>query len=184
MKNRGVPTVALARARPLARLCGRLRAIDALTLGAIAAVVLVVSLPRLRDFALRENEADALRLTGRLADVVRAAEPGVRRADLRELIGLAPALSRQLDDAEFLDDGRCLRRHGYLFAAVAEDAAAAGDLWIAAWPWKHGRTGRVAFAWTAELGLVGHPNADGAFSGVAARPPRPDAAWRRIARAR
>lgn len=181
MKNRRVPTVAIPRARSLARLRGGLRAIDALTLGAIAAVVLVVSLPRLRDFALRENEADALRLTGRLADLVSSSEPALRTADVRELLDQAPALAKQLDDAEFLAGGRRLRRHGYLFAAVAAEA---GAPWIAAWPWKHGHTGRAAYAWTAELGLVGHPNADGAFSGLAAPPPRPDAGWRRIARER
>ena len=43
-----------------------MRALDALTLAAVALVVLLVSLPRLEDLAIRENEADAARLAKRL----------------------------------------------------------------------------------------------------------------------
>jgi hypothetical protein len=170
-----------------------MRAVDALTLAAVALVVLLVSLPRLRDLALRENESDAAWLAGRLAALCVQDET----LPLQALLERDPLLDRQVDDAEFLDGGRVLRRHGYLFEVLSvppvggpgeqgageqgERAEAAGRA-VRAWPWEAGRTGRVALVWTPQSGLIGHLNGDGRWSGT--RPPPPGAVggegWRRV----
>jgi hypothetical protein len=150
-----------------------MRAVDALTLAAVALVVLLVSLPRLRDLALRENEADAAWLARRLGELSVQDEAPT----LGELFGRQGSLRRLAEDAELIEGGRVLRRHGYLFELLPGPRRA-----VRAWPWEAGRTGRVALLWTPEVGLVGHPNHDGRWSGD--RPPRPEAAggdgWRRV----
>lgn len=161
---------------------GRMRAVDALTLAAVALVVLLVSLPRLRDLALRENESDAAWLTGRLAELCVEHDA----LELEALVERAPLLDRQLEDVEYLEGGRVLRRHGYLFEVLALEggAADAATRAVRAWPWEAGRTGRVALLWTPDGGLLGHPNEDGRWSGE--HPPRPEdaarAGWRRVRR--
>jgi hypothetical protein len=77
-----------------------------------------------------------------------------------------PDLSRSLSDAEFLQRGTLLRRHGYLFevtrlapglgVAAAPLALLYGEqglrkstLAIRAWPWVHGTSGETAFLVTA-----------------------------------
>jgi hypothetical protein len=142
-----------------------MRALDALTLCAIAAVVLLVSLPRLREFALRENESDAQSLVKRLGDSLNA-QPAPA-ADVRALLESTASLSRQLDDAELSPDGRTLRRHGYLFELAREG----GEPAVRAWPWKHGQTGVAAFCWSASRGLTVDANRSGAWSGPDHPPP-------------
>jgi len=179
----------LRRGRP--RLRGQLRAVDVLTLAAVALVVLLVSLPRLRDLALRENEGDAVWLMRRLVELCAKADG----ADLQALVEAEPRVGRLLDDAEFLERGRILRRHGYLFEVLDGsvdrpqsgqeplDGSATTAQWaVRAWPWEAGRTGRLALLWTPQSGLVGHLNEQAEWSGT--RPPSPGAAgaegWRRI----
>lgn len=170
-----------------------MRAVDTLTLAAVGLVVLLVSLPRLRDLALRENEADAAWLVTRLADACGQSEAH----EVQALIRGVPALDRQVDDAEFLEGGRLLRRHGYLFEVVqleplelevgagstgSDPVAAHAPRAIRAWPWQAGRTGRMALVWTAASGVVGDPNPGGRWSGQA--PPDPESAvaeaWRPV----
>lgn len=170
------PSTLPARARS-----GALRPQAAGTLVAIATVVLLVSLPRLRDFALRENEGDAKRLVARLA-LVDAREargsPGeaAPARSIQELIEAHPGLGRQLDDAEFLEDGRLLRRHGYLFDLAVDPE---GTRALRGWPWEHGRTGWAAFAWVEGRGLFAGRNEAGTWSGPG-RPPELEeiARWR------
>ena len=141
--------------------------IDRLTLVAIALVVVLVTLPVLRRFGVRENERDAMRMLRILS--AEPASGGQRGATtLAELAAVDTTLARRLEDLERRDDGR-LRRHGYLFDVAR---LATGEPVLLAWPWEHGQTGRGAFAWTPRRGLVGHPNADGRFSGPEA-PPEP-----------
>jgi hypothetical protein len=175
------PSTLPARAR-----AGALRPQAAGTLVAIATVVLLVSLPRLRDFALRENEGDAVRLVTRLGAI--GEREGAR--SIRELIEGQPALARQLDDAEFLEDGTLLRRHGYLFDLAADSSALPGPSGasgapraVRAWPWAHGRTGFAAFAWLSGRGLTAHANTEGLWSGPL-RPPGLEeiALWSRFER--
>jgi len=170
--------------RPGSRsLRGRLRAVDALTLAAVALVVLLVSLPRLRDLALRENESDAVWLARRLAELsTEDLTPQAGGRAVRELVESRPLLKRQIDDVEYLGGGRVLRRHGYLFEVLALDSGSKPRRVVRAWPWQAGHTGRVALVWSPETGLLGHENADGRWSGDC--PPPSEAAagqgWRRV----
>lgn len=147
-----------------------MRALDVLTLCAVALVVLLVSLPRLADLAVRENEGDARWLTERLGE--RCATVEVAPRDVRALLEGQPTLTRLLDDAEYLEGGRLLRRHGYLFELVAADGPS-GDCGVAAvraWPWRFERTGRQAYLWRCGEPLRTHDNAHGRWSGPE-RPP-------------
>ena len=86
----------------------------ALSLLAVVAVLVVVSLPRLRGLALQENEVDARGTALMLARALRGIEPRPdRKPALRELLR-RPEL-RGLADVEVLAEGTLLRRHGYLF---------------------------------------------------------------------
>jgi len=143
---------------------GRLRTMDVLTLAAVALVVLLVSLPRLEDLAIRENEDDAARLALRLAVLAEDGGP----APVESLLASAPDLAQRLDDVEMLSEGRVLRRHGYLFEVLPGEGPAES---LRIWPWEYGRTGRVAFVWTPEGGLLVHANAAASWTGPGGPPP-------------
>ena len=165
--------------------------LDALTLVAVGVVVLLVSLPRLREFALDENEGDARRLVAHLGELLahpvhaaEAPEPEVSNVEtlnVEQLVQGSRELSRQLDDAEFLDQGRLLRRHGYLFE-LAPRANAGPATCVRAWPWHYRQTGLAAFAWTPDSGLQSHANDGGLWSGPEQPPSAPDPAsgWKVI----
>jgi hypothetical protein len=135
--------VAVAGAEPRAR--HGLRAIDLLTLSLIVLVVALVSLPRLFDFARRENEEDAVWLVraaleelGSIGAETRTAS--ARPATLGELFARSPRLARQFRDRRLLEGGRLVHHHGYLFELVTE----AGGERVLGWPTHHGRTGVAA----------------------------------------
>jgi hypothetical protein len=135
----------------------------AVSMVAVIAVLILVSLPRLQAFALEENEADAAALTrvlGRALADERPAPPSL--AGLVEEAGLDPAH----DDLEWLEGGRLLRRHGYLFELPAHPAGTA----LRAWPWTYGDTGRAAFVFRRAQGVLRHGNPSGAWTGPG-RPP-------------
>jgi len=163
-------------------------ALSTLTIVAVVLVMVLVSLPRLRGFALRQNEQDALLTTrllaGELADV--PLDAGSLEVLVRE-----HALGPELADAEYLAAGTLLRRHGYLFLRVpwspppggpgsprAVRAAERGPedgpgCAVLAWPWRAGRTGTAAFLGVGSELLLGHPNRDLGASGPDAPPPGP-----------
>src|SRR5262245_6000217 len=150
----------------------RLRAVSlggALSLAAVVAVLVLVSLPRLQAFALAENETDAAALTrelGRaLAEVEPPAGPTAAAPALAEL-ALAAGLDGARDDVEWIDAGRVLRRHGYLF----DLCACPGGPLLRAWPWAYGDTGHAAFVFRPAEGVLRHGNASGDWSGPR-RPP-------------
>ncbi len=145
------------------------RFIDGAVLGLIALVVVLVSLPRLRRFALRENESDAIRALRVLADDALADQDALRTCDLGALLAASSSHRVRLEDVEVLEGGR-LRRHGYLFGAVEQ---APGRRVLLAWPWNHGSTGLAAFAIEPGADPLGLANEDGRFSGPE-RPPPPD----------
>ncbi len=166
---------------------------SAVTLGAIGAVLVLVSLPRLRGFVVRENEVDALGAVTLLADSLTAEPPGT---SIESLVRGA-ALARRLPDATFLDAGRLMECHGYLFdlvelepgAGVAEGVRAAAPAGSAgravrAWPAVAGETGTSALLATTGGTVLGHPNAALAFGGRLAPPPPPareaDRGWRAL----
>jgi len=77
------------------------------------------------------------------------------------------------DDMEWLDGGRVLRRHGYLFELSSAGAAPV----LRAWPWAYGKSGRSAFV--AEPGgeVRRHANAEGGWSGLGCPPAAGCAGW-------
>ncbi|MBM3992432.1 MAG: hypothetical protein FJ298_15730 [Planctomycetes bacterium] len=158
---------------------GGLSLSSAAMLVAIGLVVLLVSLPRLREFALRENEEDARALVERLAGLVTREVAAAENPSIETLLASDPTSQRQLDDLEYLDGGTRLRRHGYLFEVGRSPTGA----WVRAWPWEWRKTGIFAYAWNATADLVAHPNDEGHFSGPQS-PPRlgDDAQWRGIER--
>ncbi|MCC6408463.1 MAG: hypothetical protein IT453_14970 [Planctomycetes bacterium] len=137
-----------------------------LTLVAISAVVVMISLPRLREFALRENENDARVLLGRLASTleVHAAE---RPAHVADLVAAGDGLAQWMTDAEYLEDGKLLRRHGYLFDVVQGPDE---RLAVRAWPWHAGRTGSRVFVDLVGAAPLVHPNDAARWSGLAGAP--------------
>jgi len=166
-----VATLPLAPVAPAAR--RGLSLSGALSLCAVAAVLIVVSIPRLRGMAQQENEVDACATTRLLAFALRAY--GEERAPtLSDLLHM-PQLAGLRADAELLERGRLLRRHGYLFElsrltpGVAFTAAPLTPLAtpggapglphaVRAWPWEHGFTGRACFLATDSGATLRHAN--------------------------
>jgi hypothetical protein len=156
--------------------------VDGATLALIALVVVLVSLPRLRRFALRENETDAIRMLRVLSDDALGNGEALASGNLAALLASSADHHVRLEDVEVLDGGR-LRRHGYVFAGLEP---VAGRFVLIAWPWEHGRTGLGAFAIEPGGEPLGLPNSDGRFSGPGSPPPPPppspgeDDAWRPV----
>lgn len=148
---------------------GRLRPVDAMTLFAVVAVVVLVSLPRLRDFALHENETDAVSLTRTLSRAIEGQGPE-RPATIGQLLTSDEDLQRRLLDADLLEEGRLLRRHGYLFDLCELEA---GGVAVRAWPWNYGQTGLGAFVVLPDGRGLGHANEDRAWSGPDSPPSGP-----------
>jgi hypothetical protein len=172
------------------RLPGGLSPSGALSLLAVVAVLIVVSVPRLRGIALQENEVDARATAQLLAGALRGEAPGAAPS-LRELLQ-RDELSGALSDAELLASGRILRRHGYLFELtrlplglslaaspllfLRPEPAALGPMpAVRAWPWKRGSTGAASFLVTSagatlvrsDLPWEGPDDAGAAIDGVA-----------------
>lgn len=153
----------------------------ALSLAAVVVVLVVVSVPRLQDLARQENEADA-RATAQLLARALGSFPAPFAPTMRELVR-RPELSGGLLDAELLQRGALLRRHGYLFevtqlapsmslpaAPLALISGETGVLKsmpaIRAWPWRHGSSGELAFLVTAAGASLLHPNSEPRWHGL------------------
>lgn len=151
------------------------RLLDYVTIAAIVLVVVLVSIPMLRAFALRENELDAMRTLRLLAAHPRPAGVPAERFDLAYLVAHDASLRRRLEDVEF-QEGGLVRRHGYLFDITRLQP---GEPMLRAWPWSHGTTGLGVFVWTPQRGLLGFSNPDGVFAGPngAPEPDDIDGAW-------
>jgi len=159
----------------------------AISLVSVVCVLVLVSLPRLRDFAVLENTRDARTtvafLTKELAKYPEASAD-LRFGDLFE----ARDLRHTLSDLELLAAGRLLRRHGYLFTlvpwnareAVAPDEEADDEavrpieagaelppppLAVLAWPWEHTRTGTQLILGTSRGEVWVHDNQTLRWSG-------------------
>lgn len=173
------------RAKRLEQALEWLPSADRLTIAALLLVVAVVSIPLLRTHALRLNELDALQSMAVLAKPLH--EESADRpspATIGQLLERQPDLLRRLSDAEVLDEGRLLRRHGYLFDLAPPLAGGAPQPpTLRAWPWSHGQTGLGAFLLVRPGELLGHPNRESVWSGPSA-PPRPLTGrlegWRRL----
>lgn len=162
---------------------GGLSTVDYLTLFLIGLVVVLVSLPRLRRFALRENELDAMALLVSLGDDMPEFGEGLEAGGLAGLLAANARHEHRFDDLELLQGGQ-LRRHGYLFDA---EQTAPGRWVLRGWPWDYGRTGLGSFVFAPGEGLLGHSNPEGRFDGPT-RPPQLDevqsghAGWRALRR--
>lgn len=156
--------------------------LDKLTIFAIAVVVALVTVQRLRALGLRENELDAMRMLRTLSSLSAPTGADAKHSGLAALVAHDSSLDRRLEDLERMSDGR-LRRHGYLFDVTV---LRPGEPMLRAWPWNHGQTGRGAFVWTPQRGLLGFDNADGRFSGPDAPPTSADIGpeWLRMAHRR
>jgi len=145
--------------------------VDVAVLALIGVVVVLVSLPKLRHFALHENESDAIRAVRMLGDDALDHEELFASGRLAALVDAVPGRRRHLEDLETLADGK-LRRHGYVFEWIeGEDGGTA----IVAWPWEHGRTGVAVFAVVPGGPVFGLSNADGRYGGARRPPPPPQA---------
>ena len=135
-------------------------------LGALALVVVLVTLPLLRSLALRSNEMDALRALDLMGREVFAAESPVTAVG--ELFGQDRPMSARLPDTRLLEGGRLIFHHGYLFELVPTTD---GGQVLRAWPLSHGETGLGAFTSSGPGQLLGHPNQAALWSGTGAAPP-------------
>jgi hypothetical protein len=162
------------------------------SLAAVLAVLVFVSLARLRPLMTHENEVDARQTVELLAAQLSAwsAERGHQRLtpDLEELAEGGPVI-QALADGAFEEDGQVLKRHGYLFSVVELPPPPPLDpgtvlaapptrttpeplLGVLAWPWKHGNSGRRALLCTADQRLYRHPNTPPRGGGPAGPDPR------------
>jgi len=155
-----------------------------LSLLAVVAVLVVVSVPRLRGLAQRENEADAAGTAQMLARALQVLDAkACHKPGLRELLRL-PELSA-LGDIELLAGGKVLRRHGYLFevtclspaitapcgpaALLCGEPDALGSLLaIRAWPWALEVTGSASFLVTRTGGRLVFPSSPVSWQGLEA----------------
>jgi hypothetical protein len=153
----------------------------ALSLAAIVAVLVVISVPRLQDLAKHENEADA-RTTALLLARTLGSLPAEEEPSMRDLVRRTE-LAGGLSDAELLRRGALLRRHGYLFEVTrlapslslpalpmallsGEKGALKSMLAIRAWPWAHGSSGEMAVLATAAGACLLHPNSAPRWHGL------------------
>jgi|SRR6185436_12126142 len=151
-----------------------------LSLAAVVAVLVVVSVPRFQGIARAENEADA-RVTAQILAHALASCGEARELSMRELLR-RPELSGNLADAELLMRGTLLRRHGYLFEITrlapslslpnaplsllsGEKGALCSIPAIRAWPWS-GSSGEAAYLVTAAGASLLHPNALSLWHGL------------------
>jgi hypothetical protein len=131
---------------------------NACILAAVAAIVLAVSIPEIRAFVVRSNETDARTTLCKLGALVLDGEGFGSLGAALEGDG---ELGRWMQDARALESG-ALCFHGYYYALSRKD----GVDRVLAWPREAGNTGTVAFAYSTEEGLIGHPNGDDRWSGL------------------
>lgn len=153
-----------------------LSALGASTIVAIVAVLVLVSLPRLRSYATTANEEDAVATSLRLANAL--SDRPVAPDEVPPVEEIARDHLRELTNAEFFAEGQQMRRHGYLFTLqhvprpertglgrVVYASDPEPLLAIVAWPWDVGRTGTSAWVATVEGDLFALRNHDGLWSG-------------------
>jgi hypothetical protein len=142
----------------------------------IVAVVVIVSLPRLSDFARRENEGDAERMVRRLArlfeDPDNISSPP---KDTQALFERLPRQTRrQMDDHQPIEGGRVLLRHGYYFEFVrlpTFEGDPQGVLAVRAWPERASSADSPAFVGFSGTALLRNTALDPAPVGLDAPPP-------------
>jgi len=146
-----------------------------ITLGAVAALLFLVSVPRVHQLALQDNQRDAQSAVRALAKAAFEAP----RAENLEARALSRVLAERLRDVRYDESSGLIQRHGYLFEVVS--APSDQDL-VRAWPVAHGQTGVFAYVWTEETALLTHHNPNAEWSGAAEqRPTGREDGWREAA---
>jgi len=179
--------VRLPRGASWPRLPGGISLSGALSLVAVACVLVVVSVPRLRCLALEENEVDArftARILARGLSQIEGGGTNTKQVSIRDLLRRTD-VGDLLSDAETLERGLVLRRHGYLFEItrlspdfslsyatsrlLGGKGSLSSILAVRAWPWAYGSTGRSAVLATAGGALLVHANLPVRWEGLEGR---------------
>lgn len=139
-------------------------------IGAIALLVVLVSLPRFRAHVLSSNREDAQLALVILAPVVFEQQwPEKLRVtddapDLSHVVDLTPALAHRFPDARSLEASSGLLHHGYRIDTGFVHDGPLHRPALVAWPDDYGRSGDAAYAITADGTVYAHPNG-GLWSG-------------------
>lgn len=144
----------------------------AVLVGAIALLVVLVSLPRFRAHVLRANQDDA-RLTLDLMGQTVFAEgwldgfaPGAAPDELYDVVLSEERLVHRFQDARRVEGAPHMLHHGYLIdTGHVVTGAPLSRPALVAWPETYGRSGDVAFARTQDGALYAHRNG-GLWSGT------------------
>ena len=156
----------------------------ALLVGAIAVLVVVVSMPRFRAHVLEANREDAQLTIGLLGGAVfqrtlpqgsplsnSTTSPGdaeLQQMMAQGLYGLVEGVERlkhRFRDARRTDTPGELLHHGYRFATGYVLTGLAEENALVAWPNTYGKSGDLAFATIEDGSIYAHPNR-GLWSGA------------------
>ncbi len=149
---------------------------QALTIAAVGIVLFLVSVPRVHQFALQDNERDAKSSLLTLFSTVYADDGSASAQRIPAPEAWNQEIKCRLYDAHPSDESALLERHGYLLEHAQR---ADGSEFLRAWPTRHGATGRSAFLIDSQRGLIENENTDGAWSGTASgRPDGTEPGWR------
>ena len=135
-----------------------------LTLCAVGALLFLVSVPRVHQLAVQDNERDALSAIRALAQ--EAFSSGLSASPTSE--ELSASLSSRLKDVRFDPTSKVIRRHGYLFEVVRGEP---GSEFARAWPARFGETGANAFILRPDGAIMIHSNETAGWSGFSSRRP-------------
>ena len=153
----------------------RMPSAQALTLSAVGLVLFLVSVPRVHQFALQDNERDAVSSLITLSKVVHAGENESPERALPPQETWDQEMNCKLYDARPAEGTSLIQRHGYLLELAHRSD---GTPFIRAWPSEHGATGRSADLFDLEQGLIEHSNPNGAWSGASSlRPDGTESGW-------
>ena len=142
-----------------------------ITLSAVAVLLFLVSVPRVHQLALQDNQRDAQSAVRALA---KAAFPLSAPQSLSSY-ELSLALSERLRDVRYHKDSGLIQRHGYLFEV---STGPKGRDLVRAWPVDHGETGIMAYVMNQDASLMTHRNSNAAWSGLSVtRPTGKEAGW-------
>jgi len=138
-----------------------------LTLCAVGVLMFLVSVPRVHQLAVQDNERDALSAIKALAD--EAFTPELEMS--LNPVHLSASLSSRLKDVRYDSSTKVIRRHGYLFDLAQ---AKSGEWFARAWPVECGQTGVNAFILGPSACIMTHPNEAAEWSGVLSERPTGD----------
>ena len=128
----------------------RLTSTRTLTLSAGAVLLFLVSVPRVHQLAVQDNERDAKTTVRRAASLVLAGDSQTIAEAHHSIKALCVELQTQLIDVRYDSGAQLIRRHGY-FIDLCRDGR--GQELVRAWPVQCGRTGMRAYIYAPAQGL-------------------------------